>query len=1391
MTTRTRREGYESQGGPVEGYRLSYQQQRLWRLAELHASPGWAQLLLAVDGDLDGDRLAAALRETANRHEILRAACRRVPGVRTALLVVQDTDPQRPQWSVEDLHHLDEAAQERRIDEEARALRNLPYGAPGDPVLRAILFALGPRRHSLLLATTPLTADGRTLRLLAGELAARYADRPPTEEVLQYSQFTEWQHQEFGAPPPLTATHGTAARRPAMPLRRHPGTGVPDRGTVTASLPDGLTAAVHAYARRRRVRPGAVLLACWQTLLSRIGGEDDVTVATLFSGRDFEETTNCLGPFAQWTDVTARLAPVPVLDALAARAERALTEAEEHVPDSPAPALPAPAGHGIGFVCDETTGPVPAAGGPGHGATFRVLWDDVETERHALRLTCALGDRQATTTWHYDAEQFHGTYVRVLAGQYATLLAGLLAAPAAPVHEARLEPAAAPRRTPPRAPSAGQVLHGLVEGQARRTPDALAVVAGNERLTFRELEARADRWSRVLRARGVGLETPVAVSAAHSASLVVALLAVLKAGGTYVPLDPELPALRATELLERGGCRLLLTDRPPRPPAAERVEYVDLRALPAEDTDPAAEPAPTGEPGPDHLAYIMFTSGSTGEPKGVMLPHRAVCDYLMWSARAYTDGGEGDGRGRVRRSGDGDAEAGVRGDGDGGGRGRSGRHGGGPGRAGDGGGRGGRGRDGGDVTGGALAHSSIGFDLTVTSLFLPLITGRPVHLDPACRDALVLSSDLADRSGLDVLKLTPSHLKVVNHGLAEEDFAGTATSLVVGGEALDAEAVAAWRTHAPDTRVFNEYGPTETAVGVCVHEVGPADVSGPVPIGRPMDHAEVLVLDDSLEPAPVGVPGEIYIGGTSLARGYLGAPDLTAERFVPHPFGPEPGSRLYRTGDLACVGPDGLIRYLGRVDDQLKVNGIRVEPEEVRSVLVRHPGVRDAAVALVSDEARGDHLAACVVTGPAGPVPDLRDFAAERLPAPLVPRTFAEVAALPLTPNGKVDPVAVRAALTGADGTGPDLPAPGRTGTAPGDPVEAAVARVFGELLGTGPVGAEDDFFALGGHSLLAVRLIARLNAEFGTALQVPVLFSEPEPEQGGSGRAATVRHLARLLKEGGATRPGAADDAVRGAARPDAAEDAARGAARSGAAEDVVALRPRGEGVPLFCVHPAGGEVTGFRHLAAGTELQRPLYALRSPSAALDEQGQEEAAHYTVEALAARYLAAVRTVAPTGPYLLLGWSMGGLVAFEMARLLEQQGERPGMLFLVESYPADRLSERDDSEDQEEPGLYGGPHEAATAAERLHLELRRRTNRAHLRAARAYRPAPYAGPVTLVQADKQDPDLLAAATHAWTSVCAPGQLTRHVLEGDHLTLFEPPYVTELAHLITRTTHEQR
>jgi len=1290
----------------VEGYRLSFQQQRLWRLAEL-CVPSWAQLLLAVDGELDVDRLEAALDDTVFRQEILRSTYQRVPGVHTALLVVHDADQLRPQWSRVDLQHLDDESQWRSIEQSVSVQRDLPHGGPDDPVVRAVLFVLGPCRHALLLSTAALAADNQALRLLAGELARRYAGTLPADEVLQYNQFAEWQHQlseeeepatTDGSPPTDRAKLPIPLRRPRAAARVAAGTADAKRRAIGTRLPDGIAADVHAYAHRRRVRSGAVLLACWQAMLWKITGVPDVTVGAMLAGRDYEETTDSFGHYARWASVSIRVGPEPVFDTLVSRAELALSAAEDAQEGTLASYPADTAGWDIRFACQDTPEPMPAQG----GATFTVVWDDVESESYSLKLGCVLGAAEARIMWHYDSDQFDEAYVRVLADQYSMLLAQLLATPAIPVRDVRLPGPADSYQPCLPEPPASHCLHRLVEQQVERAPDAVAVVAGTERLTYRELDARANLWARELQARGVSTETPVAVRAEHSVALVVALLAVLKAGGAYVPIDPDLPPLRVRDLLARAGCQLLLTDRLRDDDAdhdrIDEVDRVELRGLPPRGAGSEADCAPTSAVRSDNLAYVIFTSGSSGAPKGVMLPHRALCNYLLWSARAYPRG---------------------------------------------------------DSDGGALVHSSIAFDLTVTSLFLPLITGQTVHLDPAWRDALALSADLGRRTGLGLLKLTPSHLMVVNHVLEQQDMAGTVRCLVLGGEPLTGEAISGWLAHAPETRVFNEYGPTETAVGVCVHEVGADDGHGPVPIGRAIDHAEVLVLDEALEPVAVGVPGEIYIGGEALARGYLGSPDATAERFVPHPFSPNPGRRLYRTGDLACRGPDGLVRYLGRLDDQIKIRGVRVEPEEIRAALLEHPGVRDAAVVLITDEDRGEQLAAYIVgaeveadVGSDTAPQALRAFLSTRLPVQLVPLTYVQLDAIPLTPNGKVD----RAALPAPTAAG-NPARPSGSMSPPSDAAESAVARVFENLLAVPTVGADDDFFALGGHSLLALRLIARLSAEFKVELPVSVLFSEPDEY---SGSPASPRRLARLLKGG----------------------NAAVSPALPSAPATLVPLWTRGEGTPLFCVHPAGGEVTGFRALAS-PELRRPLYALQAPP--LDDNTAQ-----SIEFLAAEYLAAIRMVRPVGPYLLLGWSMGGVVALEMARLLDRESERTDMLFLVESYLADQLPEIDESPVDEPPAgrlTHADGVPALSADERIRLARRRRTNAAHLLAARAYRPAPYAGPVTLVQASDQNPEFLDRAAEAWSQICGKSMINRHVLQGGHLTLFQPPYVDELVRII--------
>jgi amino acid adenylation domain-containing protein len=451
---------------------------------------------------------------------------------------------------------------------------------------------------------------------------------------------------------------------------------------------------------------------------------------------------------------------------------------------------------------------------------------------------------------------------------------------------------------------------------------------------------------------------------------------------------------------------------------------------------------------PDHLAYIIYTSGSTGQPKGAMITHHGLINYLTWAIDAYN---AADGQG-------------------------------------------------------APVHSPLGFDLTVTSLFTPLLAGRPVRLLPEGQGIEALTAALAARDDYSLVKITPAHLDILRHALRPDELPGQTRAFVIGGEALLNETIAFWRKHAPQTRLINEYGPTETVVGCCVYDVPPtAEITGAVPIGRPLANTQLYVLDAQFQPAPIGVAGELYIGGDGLARGYLDRPALTAEKFVPNPFSVTPGARLYKTGDLARYRPDGVLEFLGRIDHQIKLRGFRIEIGEIETVLQQHPDVQEA-VAIVREDAPGDkRLVAYVVgqeprTGALGANQEpgdgsdgsrfvalgseLRAFLQGKLPEYMIPSAFVTLDALPLTANGKVDRKL--------------LPAPDHEQlhsaayVAPRDELETTIAAIWADVLGIARVGVHDNFFALGGHSLLAVKVIAGLHERCQTELPLRRIFEAP-----------------------------------------------------------------------------------------------------------------------------------------------------------------------------------------------------------------------------------------------------------------------------------------------------------
>ncbi|MFO0760427.1 MAG: amino acid adenylation domain-containing protein, partial [Byssovorax sp.] len=556
----------------------------------------------------------------------------------------------------------------------------------------------------------------------------------------------------------------------------------------------------------------------------------------------------------------------------------------------------------------------------------------------------------------------------------------------------------------------------------------MAVVAGAQTLTFRALDEQANRLARRLRALGMGPDRLAAVCLQRSLALPVALLGVLKAGGAYVPLDPTYPRDRLGFMLEDSAAPVLITERA----LIDRLPAGNAEVLALDTLDLSAESAERldGGAAPDNLCYVIYTSGSTGRPKGAMLEHSGVANYLRWAIDAYR---VGEGRG-------------------------------------------------------APVHSSIAFDLTVTSLFAPLLSGKPVVLLPEDKSVLALGEALRDGDDFSLVKLTPSHLEAISSQLDPATVAGKARALIIGGEALLSHHVAFFREHAPKTRLINEYGPTETVVGCAVFEIPEgALASGAVPIGRPIANTRLYVLDRGHNPLPVGVAGEIYIGGAQVGRGYLNRPELTAERFLADPF--VPGGRMYRSGDLGRHTASGDLQYLGRIDQQVKIRGNRVELGEIEAVLGQHPGVREVVVVLREDTPGDQRLAAYWVEGAATiTAASLRSLAQEKLPEAMVPSAFVRLDALPLTPNGKVDrkslPVPEKSAI---EGRAPALPQ---------GPIEEGLVSIFAEVLKqpAESVGAHDSFFELGGHSLLAMQAISRIRAAFEVELPLRAVFEAPTP---------------------------------------------------------------------------------------------------------------------------------------------------------------------------------------------------------------------------------------------------------------------------------------------------------
>ncbi|MFI0941513.1 non-ribosomal peptide synthase/polyketide synthase [Streptomyces sp. NPDC021020] len=1004
---------------------LSSAQRRLWLLHQVDgAGPAYTvPSLWRLTGTLDAAALEAALNDVTARHAPLRTLFPAVDGV-----------PHQ---------HVLEAGQARV------RLARLPYGQLAaeaarpfdlarDLPLRAVLASdgAGPGEHHLLLLLHHIATDEWSDRPLLADLCAAYAARTaghaPDWAPLpaSYADYTLWQRELLDATGPDLLAHWTGAlaglpAEIALPVDRpRPAESGGRGGTVAFTVPPHVETALRALARDHGVSMFMIAQAAVAALLHRLGAGDDIPLGAPVSGRTDEALEDLVGFFVNSLVLRTDLSGDPTFAELLARVRETDLAAYEHQ-DLPFEQLVealnperSPARHPL-FQVMVVHLPAGSEGPalPGLTAHRESLGQD--TAKFDLSFDFVeQGDGGGIQGWiEYSADLFDAGTAELLARRTESVLEQVAAAPGRRVGALDVL----------RPDERGLVLTGwndtdhpvpagtlpeMFRDRAARTPGAVAVEFEDTSLTYAELDARVEQLARVLAARGARPEAVVAVALPRSLALVVALLAVHRAGAAYLPLDTGYPAERLAYMLgdARPVC-LVTTEGVALPDTAVPRLAVDACGAPAESLPEAAPVAPA----PGHPAYVIYTSGSTGLPKGVTVPHQGIANRLRWMQDTYRLG------------------AGDR----------------------------------------VLQKTPAGFDVSVWEFFWPLVTGATLvvarpggHQDP---DYL---ARLVRERGITTAHFVPSMLRAFLDEPAAAGCGGL-RQVMCSGEALPAALAARFHRVLPGTRLHNLYGPTEASVDVTAYEV-PAEPAA-VPIGRPVWNTRAYVLDAALRPVPPGVPGELYLSGVQLARGYLGRPALTAERFVADPYAPEPGGRMYRTGDLARWTRTGELEYLGRTDDQVKLRGLRIEPGEVEAVLAAHPAVAQTAVLV-----RDDRLVAYAVPAP-GATADptaLRAHGAATLPGHMVPAAVLVLPAFPLTPNGKLDRRALPA---------PDFAAEA-TDTAPRTPLEETLCALVADVLGLERVGVEDDFFALGGDSIVAMQLVARARAA-GLALSPRDVF--------------------------------------------------------------------------------------------------------------------------------------------------------------------------------------------------------------------------------------------------------------------------------------------------------------
>ncbi|MFI6442942.1 amino acid adenylation domain-containing protein [Streptomyces sp. NPDC050759] len=998
-----------------------------------------AQYKWTVRGPLDLDAFEEAWRLVIQRHDTLRTSFEWEGIDQPAQVVWRDIDFALDRREVSELSGPE---QRHAIDSYLKEDLDRGYQLSVPPLYRVAVFRLDDETSEVVWSFHHLLFDGWSMQTVFADLAEFYAALTSGRtanlpEPAQYRKYLEWLDKTdlTGAEDYWRET--LSGYEPSLLSGSSEGIRYQTDGSRHLSLPAETLERIRGFAAKQRVTVNTVVSAAWGLLISRYCGTDDIVFGLSAAERpaELEDADRIVGVMLNSVPARIRIRPGQTIGDWLREIQADQVRAREY---GRAPLTDIHAWAGL----------------PGNVPLFQTM---VAFENYPLADSTEIGgvnigaveyktrvnypltlivefSKTIDFKFNFSTDLFDAETVDRLLEHFGVVLEAVVGDGDCRVSDVDVLSVAERSRlvgewnaTGAEFPS-GSTVVGLFEEQVARAGGALAVVCGGERVSFGGLNVRANRLAWRLRELGVGPEVVVGVCLPRGVDAVVAVLGVMKAGGVYAPLDPEYPGSRLAFMLADTGARVVVSDAG----CASVLPEHDAVVVRLDEDAPQLAGYPEGNPeplaGPESLAYIIYTSGSTGTPKGVEVPHQGVVNYLMWWVGIISGQGNG-----------------------------------------------------------GVSHYSLSFDTTVRDTFCPLLAGQTLHILPEHEKSVFQAKPfLEKKERLSYLKVTPSEL-AAEEGLTAADVEKLTGIVIVGGEAVTATPLITELTESRKVRIANHYGPTECSIGATFAWTDEtADTGGPLPIGRPLANTSVYVLDERMRLAPVGVPGELYIGGVGVSRGYRGRPGLTAQRFVPDPFGERPGARLYRTGDLVRYRPDGQLEFLGRLDHQVKVRGHRIELGEIESVLLGHPEVANATV-IVREDLPGDRrLVGYVVCESTGTdLAALRSYVRERLPGYMVPSVIVELPEIPLMPSRKVD----RSRLPVPEAERPDVSA---GYVAPTGPVQEVLAGIWADLLGLDRVGAEDDFFELGGHSLLVTRVMSRVRDTFDVEVPFGALFDAP-----------------------------------------------------------------------------------------------------------------------------------------------------------------------------------------------------------------------------------------------------------------------------------------------------------